>query len=111
MEPDEQAGGAGQGPAAPTREHDPSVAFGIAFAQHAEGGPTAHLDIHQATVVTCRELAEADPGRYLPDLGTALYNFAYPGVELARPAEALPHVQEAVTIFRELAAASSRYLS
>jgi hypothetical protein len=56
-------------------------------------------------VVTCRELAEADPGRYLPGLGTALCNFACTRVELGRPADALPSAQEAATILRELAAA------
>jgi tetratricopeptide (TPR) repeat protein len=53
-----------------------------------------------------RELAAASPDRYRPDLAAALNNLSVRFSELGRPAEALPAIEETVTIHRELVAAS-----
>ncbi|MGV9774253.1 tetratricopeptide repeat protein, partial [Streptosporangium sp. NPDC003464] len=52
-----------------------------------------------------RELAEAYPDRYRPDLATSLSNLGVRFSALGHPAEALPMTQEAVAIRRELAEA------
>ena len=52
-----------------------------------------------------RELAEACPDRYRPDLAASLSNLGVWFFELGRPAEALLPTEEAVAIRRELAAA------
>jgi tetratricopeptide (TPR) repeat protein len=46
------------------------------------------------------------PDRYRPALATALSNLGNWYSEVGRPAEALPITQEAVAVYRELAAAS-----
>ena len=52
-----------------------------------------------------RELAAAIPDRYRPDLARSLNSLGVQLSELGRPADALPPAQEAVVIYRELAAA------
>jgi tetratricopeptide (TPR) repeat protein len=52
-----------------------------------------------------RELAEADPGRYRPDLAQSLASLAVRLSALGRLAEAVQVTEEAVAIYRELAGA------
>ncbi len=70
------------------------------------GRPAEALPRAQEAVTIRRELAQASPDRYRPDLARSLDNLGVRFSALGRPAEALPPAQEAVTIHRELAQAS-----
>jgi tetratricopeptide (TPR) repeat protein len=65
--------------------------------------PADALAAAQQAVTTCRELADADPGRYRADLASSLANLGARLSEADRPADALAAGQEAVAIHRELA--------
>jgi Tetratricopeptide repeat len=56
-------------------------------------------------VAMYRKLAQADPGRYRPDLARSLSNLGMRFSALGRLAEALPVTEEAVAMYRELAEA------
>ena len=58
----------------------------------------------QEAVTIRRQLAEARPDAFLPDLATSLNNQSLRLADLGRREEALAAIQEAVTIRRELAA-------
>jgi len=60
----------------------------------------------EEAVAMYRELAEANPGRYRPELATSLTNLGIRFSALGRPAQALPASEEAVAIRRELAEAN-----
>jgi tetratricopeptide (TPR) repeat protein len=70
------------------------------------GRPADALPVTEESVAIRRELAAANPDRYLPDLAASLSNLGIWFSELGRPADALPAEQEAVAIRRELAAAN-----
>jgi Tetratricopeptide repeat len=70
------------------------------------GCPADGLSAEQEAVAIRRELAEANPDRYRPDLATSLSNLGATFSELRRPAEALSAEQEALAIRRELAEAN-----
>ena len=67
------------------------------------GRPAEALPSVEEAVDAYRELADADPDRYRPDLARSLANLGVLSSELGRPAEALPVAREAVEIRRELA--------
>ena len=77
--------------------------LGVTLAQ--TGRLAEALPPTQEAVAIRRELAEAYPDRYQPDLAASLSNLGGRFWELGRPAEALPAQQEAVAIYRELAEA------
>ena len=70
------------------------------------GRPAEALPVTEEAVAIYRELAEANPDRYRPDLAPSLSNLGVRFSALGRPAEALPVTEEAVAIRRELAAAN-----
>jgi hypothetical protein len=50
-----------------------------------------------------QELTGTDPGRYQPEYAAALANLATDLGATAHPAQALPHAEQAVAIYREAA--------
>jgi tetratricopeptide (TPR) repeat protein len=60
----------------------------------------------EEAVALYRELAEASPAAYLPDLAMALNNLGAQLSEVGRRDEALASTEEAVALYRELAEAS-----
>lgn len=73
--------------------------------------PADALPHAQKAVAAYRELAEADPDCYLPDLARSLTSLGVPLAQLGPKADALPIAQEAVTVNQELAEADpDRYL-
>jgi len=91
--------------------------LGRAWDLHEEAGPVIEAALRadlaglaaapgQVTIATQpRELAEALPGRYRPDLAASLSNLGVQFSALGRLADALAVTEEAVAIRRELAAA------
>ena len=70
------------------------------------GYPAEALPATEEAVAIRRELAEANPDRYRPDLAASLTNLGITFSELGRPAEALSVEQEAVAIYDDLAEAN-----
>ena len=64
------------------------------------------LEVAQEAVDLYRELAQASPAAYTPDLARSLNNLAKFLSEVGRSGEALEVAQEAVDLYRELAQAS-----
>ena len=62
----------------------------------------------EEAVAIRRQLAEARPDAFLPDLATSLNNQSACLAELGRREEALAAIEEAVTIYRQLAAGPPR---
>jgi tetratricopeptide (TPR) repeat protein len=77
--------------------------LGMSLAQ--VGRPAEALPPTEEAVGVYRELAEAYPDRYRPDLALSLSNLGVAFSALGRPAEALPPTEEAVGVYRELAEA------
>ncbi|MCE9622687.1 MAG: tetratricopeptide repeat protein [Actinomycetia bacterium] len=65
-----------------------------------------HLAISERIAATLRELAEANPAAYLPNLATSLNNLSVRLGELGRREEGLVAIQEATSIRRRLAEAN-----
>ena len=78
--------------------------LGVSLAQ--AGQVFRALPAAREAVFAYRELSNADPHRFDPDLAASLGSLGACLIELGRPAEALPLVQEAVEIRRVLAGAS-----
>jgi hypothetical protein len=70
------------------------------------GRPADALPVTEEAVAIRRELVQANPDRYRPDLATSLTNLGEIFSQLGRPADALPVTEEAVAIRRELVQAN-----
>jgi hypothetical protein len=70
------------------------------------GRPADALPDAQEALAIRRELAEANPDLYRPNLAQSLSNLSSILAQLGRPADALLVTQEAVDVYRELADAS-----